>query len=249
MFQRVRVIPVLILVVSTLVFGNAARVAAQDATPSAAATPETNVRYLLPFTPDGLNPGLTATDNLEGVCGFASSAALDRPDAWDCLGTDSGVLDPCFENPFLLPPDAPVEVACLASPFTTDVVLLTVTQPLVREKEAAATDASRIADSDQGMAPGSGTGAGAGSGMAQSTPDDPYSAWDLPWGLELANGDRCSLLHGTMIEMAGQTVHYGCEDGGMVLGETDRSQSVWTVSYLSQGTFASDTVEVVTAWT
>ena len=44
--------------------------------------------------------------------------------------------------------------------------------------------------------------------------------------------------------MAGRTVSYGCVDGGMVLGETDHSQPVWTVSYLAEGDFASNLVDV-----
>src|SRR5829696_1297600 len=108
---------------------------AQDATPATGSPTRTDVRYLLPFTPDGVNPGLTATTTEEGVCGFSSSAALDRPDAWDCIGADDQIYDPCFENPFIAP-DEPGEVACLESPFTTDVVVLTLSAALVREKEA-----------------------------------------------------------------------------------------------------------------
>ncbi len=225
MVRRVCAVLVLVLVAGPLALGDASRVAAQDATPTADSTAGTDVRYLLPFTPDGLNPGLTVTGTEEGVCGYASSAALDRADAWDCIGDGYQVYDPCFENPYLPPPDAPIEVACLASPFTTDVVVLTLAQPPVREKEAL---------DDPGT-----NQAGAG---------DTIEAWDLPWALELANGDQCSLLHGTLVAMAGQTVHYGCVNGGMVIGETNRTSPVWTVSYLAEGAFASESVAVVTAW-
>jgi hypothetical protein len=84
--------------------------------------------------------------------------------------------------------------------------------------------------------------------MAQSASVDPITAWDLPWALELANGDECTLLHGTLTEMAGQVAHYSCADGGIVLGETDRSQPVWTVTYLAAGEVASTLVEVIAAW-
>ena len=73
------------------------------------------------------------------------------------------------------------------SPFTTDVVVLTLTDPLVREKDAP--DASPSLAQAAGVA------------------IDP---WDLPWALELANGDQCTLLGGTLTVMAGQTAHYGC---------------------------------------
>jgi hypothetical protein len=197
---------------------------AQEVTPAAGSTARTDIRYVLPFTPDGLNPGLTATATAEGVCGFTSSAALDRPDAWDCLSADDQIYDPCFENPFL-PPDEPGQVACFASPFSTEVVVLTLTAPLEREKEAP--------DVDTSMA------------QAAGVSIDP---WDLPWALELANGDRCTLLGGTLIVQAGQTVHYGCADGGTILGEVQHQDAVWTVNYLAEGEVASQLVEVVAAW-
>jgi len=214
----------LIMVAGVIVFGHAAPATAQDATPAAGSTARTDVRYVLPFTPDGLNPGLTATATEDGVCGFSSSASLDRPDAWDCQDADGQIYDPCFENPFI-PPDQPALVACFDSPFTTDVVVLRVTEPLVREKEAP----------------------DAGTSMAQpaGVSIDP---WDLPWAVELANGDQCTLLGGTLTALAGHTAHYGCRDGGTILGEVDHLRSVWTVNYLAEGEVASSLVPVVAAW-
>lgn len=190
----------------------------QEATPEsgASALDRTDTRYVLPFGPDGLNPALTVTDTLAGTCAFGSITTPDRPDAFDCLGDGSQVLDPCFENPFA-PPDEPGELACIADPFATEVVLLAVSDPLPREKEAPA-------------------------GM------DEIQPWDLPWALELANGDRCSLLHGTLYVLAGQTVYYGCEQQGAILGEVDRGQPVWTVSYLADGDVSSGLVAVTAAW-
>ena len=225
--------PRLLVLVSVLVaFVTIAPLAAfgQEATPEpgTAAGTRTDVRYVLPFTPDGLNPGLSATTEEAGVCGFASAVALDRPDAWDCLGAAGQIYDPCFENPFILP-DEPGQVACFDSPFSTEVVVLTLSEPLLREKEVP--DAS----SDPSMA------------MGQSA-DSAINPWDLPWALELANGDQCTLLHGTLTVQAGQTVHYGCAHGGMVLGEVDHRQPVWTVSYLAEGDVASTLVGVTVAW-
>jgi len=197
---------------------------AQDATPGAGQSMRTDVRYVLPFTPDGLNPGLTATTEEAGICAFPSSSALDRPDAWDCTGESGQIYDPCFENPFLLPDD-PGQVACLASPFSTDVVVLTLTDPLVRQKET----------------PDAATGMAQAAGVAL----DP---WDLPWALELATGDRCTLLGGTLTVVAGQTAHYGCEDGGVVFGEVSHLRPLWTVNYLTEGAVASRLVDVVAAW-
>jgi hypothetical protein len=216
-------------VVVVMLFGIAALAGqsvarAQDATPATGSSTRTDLRYLLPFTPDGLNPGLTATSTEEGVCGFASSAALDRPDAWDCIGAEDQIYDPCFENPFVLP-DEPGEVACFDSPFSSDVVILTLTDPLVREKEAP--------DAGQSMAEAAGVSI------------DP---WDLPWAVDLANGDQCTLLGGTLTVMAGQTAHYGCQDGGTILGEVQHQAPLWTVNYLADGETASRLVEVTTAW-
>ena len=203
----------------------------QEATPqpadttAAATLTRTDTRYVVPFTPDGLNPGLNVTSATEGACTFGSSIANGRPDAWGCT-TSGGVLDPCFENSFVAPDEA-TEVACLDTPWSTEVVMLTLTAPLSREKEGPA---------------------GALTGTAD-TADEVIQPWDLPWALELTNGDRCALLHGTLLVMAGQVVHYGCEQGGMILGETDHTQPVWTVSYVAAGEVASNLVDVVTAWT
>jgi hypothetical protein len=207
-------------------------VAAQDATPEAGPgateVARTDVRQLLPFGPDGLNPGLTVSATVDGVCGFSSIVALDRPDAWDCISTDNEIFDPCFE-PFMQDPEELGQLACVEAPFATEVTLLTLTEPLVREKEAP----------DSGGDPTAAMGQEA---------DDVLAPWDLPWALELANGDQCTLLGGTLTLLAGQVVHYGCADGGMVLGEVDHSQPVWQVNYLAEGEVASNLVEVVAAW-
>ncbi len=197
-------------------------VSAQDAATSEGDA--TDVRYVLPFTPDGLHPDLTETATADGGCTASSSVALGRPDAWSCLSENPQIYDPCFENPFL-PPSQQSELACFASPFTTEVVLIHLTDPLVRVKtvvDPALPDAASTA-----------------------AVIDP---WDLPWALELANGDQCTLLHGTLTVMAGQAIHYGCDDEGMVLGEVDHDQPVWTVHYLAAGDFSSSRVEVVVAW-
>ncbi len=192
----------------------------QEATPEpgGATLSQTNTRYVIPFGPDGLNAGLTVRETLTGTCISDSIAVPDRGDAFRCLGEGDQVFDPCFESSFA-PMDEPGEVACVTDPFGTEVVLLTVEDPLPREKD---------------VPPGQ--------------ERDPFAPWDLPWALELANGDRCTLLHGTLTVMAGQTAHYGCENGGAVFGEVNHSQSVWTANYLAEGDVASNLVEVVTAW-
>lgn len=223
--------PTLALLVALVLVLVGPSVSAQDATPtpglSALDGAITNVRYLVPFTPDGLNPRLHATATGDGTCADPSAQALDRPDAWNCIGSDNQVYDPCFENPFI-PPDQPGQVACAESPFSPEVVVLTLTQPVVRQKEVQVPDAVD----------------------AELDGDNPYSIdpWDLPWGLELANGEQCTLLRGTLTALAGQTVHYGCAGGGAILGEVRHREALWTVNYLAEGDVATTLVPVVTAW-
>ena len=125
-----------------LVLGGPLLVAAQDATPAAETPPapegtagpelaRTNVRYFLPWTPSGLNPGLAVTHHESGTCDVRSAADAARPDAWRCATPVP--IDPCFENPFA-DPDGPVDLACADSPFSGNVVLFTTAGPLRREK-------------------------------------------------------------------------------------------------------------------
>ena len=192
----------------------------QEATPEpgGAALVRTDTRYVIPYGPDGLNAGLTVRETLTGTCTDDSIVVSDRADAFQCLGNGDQIYDPCFENPFA-PRDKPGDVACVPDPFSSEVVVLTVKDPLPREKEA------RV-------------------GQGES----PFAPWDLPWALELANGDRCTLLGGTLYELAGQVVYYGCEQHGAVLGVVDHGQPLWTVNYQAEGDVASRLVEVMTAW-
>lgn len=200
-------------------------VLAQDATPAAqpdaAAGDVTRTipAYVFPYDSDGLNAGLTVTGNVSGVCGFESLMTPGRPDAWDCLGDDNQVYDPCFENPFAPPAesrDALGEVACMTSPFSTEVVLLTLDAPIDREKE--------------------------------TTPGADAESWNLPWGLELVGGERCLLLADIDAVLAGEAVHYECTDGGTILGDVDRSQPLWTVMYLADGDMVTTLADVAVAW-
>lgn len=236
---------------------------AQEATPASgdvASVARTNVRYFLPYTPDGLASGLTVTETVSGICAESSLADLGRPDAWTCSDLETSErYDPCFENPFG-PMEEVEELVCATAPFDTDVVGFTLTEPLQRFK-----DLDR-----QGMAPGDGPddarapdqapdGYGAAAdpmaGMDESmaAPEDMAEAavhpLDIPWALELANAERCTLLTGATAVLAGERINYGCEGGGMVFGEVNRDGPLWTVSYLAEDAFASDLVAVTVAWT
>ena len=200
-------------------------VIAQDSTPeaqvesTAADVTRTIPAYVFPYDSDGLNAGLTVTANVGGVCAFESLATPGRPDAWDCLGDDNQIYDPCFENPFAPPAessDAPGEVACMTSPFVDEVVLLALETPLDRDKEAA--------------------------------PGPDAEPWNLPWGLELASGERCVLRDDIDVILAGEAVHYDCADGGTILGDVNRGQPVWTVIYLADGATRTTLADVAVAW-
>ena len=265
---------------------------AQEATPQAATVERTNIRYFLPYTPDGLAAGLTVSGEVSGACFSESLAAVGRPDAWVCSALESGDrYDPCFENPFG-PINEPSELACVDSPFATDVVRFTLTEPLQREKDIAAAPPAVIQEGAPPPAPAGAMGetaypapmtpaepAGipglpapseslpmpaapvepplmpAAPGDAPAMADQPADVADvaldpleIPWALELANGERCTLLTGATAVLAGQRLNYGCEGGGYVLGEVDQRRQVWTVSYLAADAFASELVPVSVVW-
>jgi hypothetical protein len=73
-------------------------------------------------------------------------------------------------------------------------------------------------------------------------------SWNLPWGLELAGGERCLLLDNIEVVLAGEAVHYDCADGGTILGIVDRSQPLWTVVYLPDGETVTTLADVAIAW-
>jgi hypothetical protein len=220
--MRRLLVPVFVLLAFVLVVPLA--VIAQDSTPQAqtaapAAPPaRTNARIFLPFTADGLNATLTVAGNEKGVCGFGSIATASRDDAWECTSTSNRIYDPCFENPFTAA-DQPGELACFASPFDKNVVMLALDEPLSRQK------ASPV------VAPG----------------EANFGAWELPWALELANGDRCLLLSDVDVVMAGESVYYECGDGS-ILGDLNRGQPQWTVSYLADGDVGTTLTDVAVAW-
>ena len=213
----------LVLVGPTTVVG-------QGATPTAGAAAagatRTDARYFLPYGPDGLNAGLAVAANESGVCAHGSLATPGRPDAWDCLGsTANTIYDPCFADPVAAPGERH-DLVCAAAPWATDVVLFRLTAPLPREKE----------------------GAPAGGDPAAAGAEADADPWALPWALELANGERCTLLAGASVVLAGERLHYGCEGGGAVLGEVDRGQPVWAAAYLADGAVGTTLVDVMVAW-
>ena len=209
---------------------------AQEATPEAGevtgldvVSARTAVHTVLPYGPDGLNPELNVTSSVNGSCQAESLASPGRPDGWNCVGDDDQIYDPCFENAYAAE-DAPVELACFASPFTDDVVLLTVDQPLTRTKEP------------------SHEGHDGDAAYGEESDDIGANYWGLPWALELANGDRCVLKTRIDVVLAGEPVHYDCADGGTILGDVNRDQPIWSIVYLENGAGATTMVDVRAVW-
>jgi hypothetical protein len=63
----------------------------------------------------------------------------------------------------------------------------------------------------------------------------------------LANGDQCLLLSDVDVVMAGESVYYAC-GGGSILGDLNRGQPLWTVSYLADGDVGTTLTDVAVAW-
>jgi hypothetical protein len=93
----------------------------------------TSVQYFLPFNSEGLVVGLAVTGQVRGSCFAGSVADPGRPDAWRCTDEQNAIHDPCFENPYH-PAVGGNVLACAENPWDANVVLLTLTQPLSREK-------------------------------------------------------------------------------------------------------------------
>jgi len=90
--------------------------------------PATQVKIMTPFQAGRLAPGLTASSRGNGKCFAASAASAGRPDAWRC-SIENAIHDPCFQNVM----GDPNLLACPESPWSTNVVLVTLTSPLPTE--------------------------------------------------------------------------------------------------------------------
>jgi hypothetical protein len=88
--------------------------------------------------------------------------------------------------------------------------------------------------------------------LAQPLPSEPRKetsrAEALPWAIELANGQRCTLFTGAMPPVAGMRINYGCPGGRQVVGDIDRSQPLWRVFFQGEKSIALEQVDVAVAW-
>jgi hypothetical protein len=60
-------------------------------------------------------------------------------------------------------------------------------------------------------------------------PVSPGSAAPLPWAVETADGQRCTMITGTAEVIAAKRTNYSCNDGSTLVGTIDRSEDVWTI--------------------
>jgi hypothetical protein len=83
-------------------------------------------------------------------------------------------------------------------------------------------------------------------GGADAAPIGEPLAQGLPWGIELADGQRCTFLGGATDLLDDLRANYGCDDG-TVYGEPS-GDLAWTVEYLPDGADRLTSVAVTTAW-
>ncbi len=75
---------------------------------------------------------LRVNGTVTGYCVAGSESLPGRPDAWRCA-TGGRILAPCFAS--ATPDTAPL--ACVASPWSAEITLLTLTAPLPRDRANA----------------------------------------------------------------------------------------------------------------
>jgi hypothetical protein len=69
-----------------------------------------------------------------------------------------------------------------------------------------------------------------------------------PWALELASGERCTMLTGATWGVAGMRVNYGCPGDVSVVGDIDRGGPAWKAFVLRAGEAAMSQVEIRVAY-
>jgi len=84
--------------------------------------------------------------------------------------------------------------------------------------------------------------------LPQEDHKEPSRDSVLPWAIELANGQKCSLFTGATAPVAGMRINYGCPDGFDIVGDIDRSQPVWRVFTRGPKSIALEQVDVAVAW-
>lgn len=171
-----------------------------------ATQPVTEVVVIEPWTAAGLASDFTIVAEVSGSC-FAGALTAARADAWRCSYTHAaddapdGVLPPAISQ--LLDP-------CLENPYDT-------TSPLAcLGPEGAVTLLT----------------------TTEPLPREHANRADLrvlPIAITLDDGDECALTTGATItvDVAGerQRVNYFCRSGGVLIGEPDQADVIWTILF------------------
>ncbi len=85
----------------------------------------TQVRLFVPSAGSDEVVGLTVSAERPGACFARSLASPERPDAYRC-SSDDRVLDPCFRDPV----GGDDRLVCASGPHATEVMVLTLGEPL-----------------------------------------------------------------------------------------------------------------------
>jgi len=70
----------------------------------------------------------------------------------------------------------------------------------------------------------------------------------MPWAIELANGQRCTLFTGATAPIAGMRINYGCPGGYIAVGDIDRSQSQWRTFTQGEKSVSLELTGITVAW-
>lgn len=112
-------------IATMLAVAAAAVLAVGASAPAPPAIGATQVTLYVPFTPNGLSIGLAVTRRVSGSCFAGSAASSGRSDAWRC-SAGNAILDPCYQGV----ESGKTVLACPDTPWSANVVLLTLTKDL-----------------------------------------------------------------------------------------------------------------------
>src|SRR5580704_3731902 len=70
----------------------------------------------------------------------------------------------------------------------------------------------------------------------------------MPWALEMANGQRCTLFTGATAPIAGMRINYGCPGGFIAVGNIDRSRADWRIFFQGEKSISMELTDIAVAW-
>jgi hypothetical protein len=189
----------------------------------------TEVRLYQPYQSfSELSSSLSVVSRDSGLCSVEQSHGdFGSLNANRCYG-EQNIYDPCFAFLAVVNGES---VACPASPWAMHVVSFTATK-LDRLPNFTSPDRVVI-ESNRKKA--------------------------LPWALELSNGKGCLFAQGATGDVAGRRLNYQCfektdgevpwgEPAGYVVGDLDRTESVWRVQFSATDSTAFHEVTVERVW-